>query len=352
MIVDRLSSYLRTGSCIASSFLKGYVSDCLYIAYPSQEKPSLANKICFVFKTCTLPLQLVLYGAAIVFDNIATKLSSRTYYKLEGQLNTVAGEMTIYSCNISMLDYGISAIDGLSRPSERISAVAKKILSSNATVICLQEVSFYHAKLLWQELKKEYCQGYTRTVDVMPYSLIDSGLFIASKVPIQQIRYFSLSNSGFIPRGVVAVCYEDYWILNTHLSSKDKLERKQQFQELINICNSLCQEKNVPCFVCMDGNIERTADPYDEFSSLDVNEFFLLPQSDNEGFSVSLENATAVDSFLKDNPKPIYIDYVLCYRPSAQHVEFSTQLDRLFSFDESLLRLSDHHAIVAKIEII
>ncbi|NDD58795.1 MAG: hypothetical protein EBZ47_06040 [Chlamydiae bacterium] len=342
MKVD-LSTHLKKVSCYAGSFLKGYVADCMYYIYAREGN----THISLVAKTLILPLLITFHLAAVILDKISMLFSSEKYQKLDGKSVDMLEEISIYSCNVSMLDYGISALDGLSRPKERISDIAGKILSSKASFVCLQELSFANALVLWDQIKHEYNQGYTRIIDSMPYSLMDTGLFVASKASFDQVLYFPLPYKGGIPRAVVALRHTDYWMLNTHFSLNPE-ERKKQFHELIHICHQLYLQRNLPCFVCMDGNIERTADAADEFNLLGFPQFFLLPESEST-FSLSLDSATAVDSFLYPHPKAVHIDYVLCYLPSAQQIRFSNQLDRYFSYQEGSKRLSDHHAIITKI---
>ena len=188
-------------------------------------------------------------------------MQQRPYNYLKGTLEEkqdIKNSYSVFSANLCILSYGIATLGGVRSASSRIDEAADAILTADADFICLQEMSMAPSLELFEKIKSRYAHGFTR-IGPMPTNRMNSGLFFASKYPIEEVQYRSLPDNGPIARGVFCVKTKTGWIINAHLRSGSSPEvtqlRKKQLQEISVISENLSQEGTIPCFLFMDSNL-------------------------------------------------------------------------------------------------
>lgn len=260
---------------------------------------------------------------------------------------------------------------------ERVVPLADKILSVDADVVCLQEIHAEDAsESLYELLKDRYSHFYTAIGPrVLGFSLeslgLPSGLFIASKYPIEkpQFTQFSVSgvqmNYGFfdflIKNGNDPIGH----IYTTHMQSL----KYRQFEEIRAVQLSEILEKmendsklvdcKVPFFLCGDFNIPLG---WDEPGSALIEAYF-EDDYNRDQVDANAENRTCTDYFTnyffsptKDREEidPYFqiIDYALLHRSlgSSNH-EIKTVQVRMNDLDHPEMAISDHHGLLTTIKL-
>lgn len=259
--------------------------------------------------------------------------------------------------NLCMLPYGIASLGGLSSPVNRIDRIAKKILETDADFVCLQEIHFPYALQLWDAIENSYSVGFTR-IGPMPSSGIGTSLFFASKYPVSETIYHPLTDPGPIARGVFAAKTETGWILNAHLSSDSPEVRKQQIREIADFCQELLEKERIPCFICLDSNIQRIGGKEDEYARSGIEEHFINTRNFLEPFVLSSETATytaCLGEEARGKPRPEsistafeHVDYVLCYTPSFPGGTFTSSILPAFDLSDPENSLSDHQGVLVR----
>lgn len=217
------------------------------------------------------PLSVCLFGIAGVLDTLRQRCSKLSFTRLEGSAPIKEGEPSkIATFNVCMLFGGLGIkFGGQDLVSKRIARVAKKIIDSGADVVCLQEVSPPAARLLFNELKKVYRFGIER-INPETWLTLDSGLFVVSKLPIQNPQVISIPLAARMKRALFTFQSGSVKIGTTHLEpgneAPDIAMRKKQMGEIL---------KHDVDILIGDLNIERGA----EFQSSGLAERF------KDGFS-------------------------------------------------------------------
>ncbi len=259
---------------------------------------------------------------------------------------------------------------------ERVSALADKILSADADVVCLQEVHAEDAsQALFELLKDRYSHFYTAIGPrVLGFSLeslgLPSGLFVASKYPIErpQFTLFSLSgvqmNYGFfdflISNGKDTMGH----IYTTHMQSL----KYHQFEEIRAVQlgqilkkmedDAKSDDRKVPFFLCGDFNIPFG---WGEPGSALIDAYF--EDDYNQGRAeVNGANRTCTDYFTnhffsptknRDEIDPYFqiIDYALLHRSlGSSGYEIKTVQVPMNDLDQPETALSDHHGLLTTVK--
>ncbi|MBS0653514.1 MAG: endonuclease/exonuclease/phosphatase family protein [Verrucomicrobia bacterium] len=316
-----------------------------------------------------------------------TDLSSRhemtPYRYLKGQapekVASPGSEFTVLSLNTCFVPGRYPYLFGgvLLPWKDRVSALADKILSVNADVVCLQEVHAEDASnALYEELKKEYSHFYTAIGPrVLGFSLeslgLPSGLFIASKYPIEnpQFTLFSLSgvqmNYGFFDFQIKCGNDPIGHIYTTHMQSLkyhqfDQIRAAQLSQILEKMeDDSKLTHRNVPFFLCGDFNIPLGSDE----PGLELINAYFEDDYNRDQDAVNAENRTCTDYFTNyffsptknfGEIEPYFqiIDYALLHRylGSSEH-EIKTLQVRMNDLHQPEMAISDHHGLLTTIKL-
>lgn len=178
--------------------------------------------------------------------------------KTRYNMKKIYNPLTICSYNVNLLF--------LDMYQNRIHDLVEEILECGADIVCLQECFQSEANRLFRKLlKKKYIYFCDDQLDI-PFYNVNSGLFIASVYPLDNI-YFetyrdsanvdSLSHKGFLscrvvtPTHMISIC-------NTHLQSDYIYGKYQEIREK-QVCQLLAYLSNVNSsyILCGDWNIDR-----------------------------------------------------------------------------------------------
>ena len=213
----------------------------IFCAGPKENR-GLSEKIQFIVSTLFYlvisPLTLCLFSAAGVLDALKQKIHKTPFTLLKGSAPVKErGDISLLTWNVCMLFGGLPLPFGGMRPvSKRISGVARKIIESKADIVCLQEVSPPAAHRLYASLKNEYKYFYTR-INPDPWLMLDSGLFVASKVPIENPHVIKIPLAARMKRALFAFQVGSLKFGTTHLEpgndQADKSIRKRQILEIL-----------------------------------------------------------------------------------------------------------------------
>ncbi len=312
------------------------------------------------------------------FKSPTPEKSCKQKYPLEG-----LSILTLNSCfvptNFPFLFGGV-----YSPWQQRVSLLAKKILSLDADVVCLQEIHAEDASLaLYDQLKSKYTYFYGAIGPrVLGFSLntlgLPSGLFVASKYPIEKPRFTLFTKSGFpmnygffdfvLKNGDTPIGH----LYTTHLQSLDYPQfdqiRASQLQQILDQMHSDldAEKQKTPFFLCGDLNI-----PYGskEPGEALIRAHFYDDYNKNQQ-QIDETSSTCTDYFTNylfsssKNPDEIdpnfqIIDYALLLRsvPSPnQHssnegYRMTTAKIPMHDLKKPDSAISDHHALLSSIKL-
>ncbi|MBI3236551.1 MAG: endonuclease/exonuclease/phosphatase family protein, partial [Chlamydiales bacterium] len=278
------------------------------------------------------------------------------------------GKFSVFSANIICFPGELPYLyGGISPWKGRIDSIVKKILASQADLICLQEVWDPEAmRMLVDLLKGNYSYfvyevgdpAGTLQVDRMGYN---SGLFIASKLELEEIdfRLFKRSIPENSKRGMLScVCRlgeSRVAFITTHLQHGDEEEMKRVRKEQLLSCHARLDEligkgANAWGFLAGDLNVDSFSKELEESR---MGELFVL----NRVLLPKEKAATATNYFTDlvrtpvDRRKDVAVSLELldyCIRPASCLKRASSVQRRipLFSVDAPSSALSDHHALL------
>ncbi|HSX12904.1 MAG TPA: endonuclease/exonuclease/phosphatase family protein [Chlamydiales bacterium] len=263
---------------------------------------------------------------------------------------------------------------------KRVSPLAEKILSINADVVCLQEVHAEDASYaLYEKLKNDYSYFYMAMGPrVLGFSLdtlgLPSGLFVASKYPIENPQFTLFSTSGFpmnygffdfiVKNGKTSIGH----IYTTHTQSLNYDQfaqiRALQLKQILEKMESdlAVKDEAIPFFLCGDLNIPFGSQ---EPGELLIRTYFYDDYNKNQE-PINESNRTCTDYFTNyffspdKNPKQVdpnfqIIDYALLLRslPSVhqlcQKCDISTVQIPMNDLRKPESAISDHHALLTTI---
>ena len=303
----------------------------LVVTDSPKEKRPLLEKIHYAttsfFHALMSPISLILWGTAGAIDSVTT---SPSFTFLEGSGEAKNGPIKkIITWNVCMLFGGMPIpFGGVAPVHERIAEVSKKIISTDADIVCLQEVSPPAAHMLYQKLKSKYKYFYTR-INPDTWLTLDSGLFVASKVAIQDPKVVPLPSSDMLKRALFTFKAGDYEILTTHLETGSAQEK--QLDVILETTKNI---KNNTLFLG-DFNIARG----DDFQKSGLTEIFK---------DLYKGATTATDYFsaqVRDIPP---IDYSIDYILSTNDLRI--KISTIEGYQIPVWADSDHHLLAAEIE--
>lgn len=279
-------------------------------------------------------------------------------------------EVTILSLNTCFLPNDLSYVYAGIRPwKKRVDAVADIVVSSQADVICLQEVFTEDASFaLYQKLKEHYAHFYLSIAPrTLGFSLdligFPSGLFIASKYPIEKPCFTSFSFSDFpINHGFFDFILKNEkgafaHIYTTHLRPLSEFAhiRLRQLEEiLVKMEDASLKSKNVPFILCGDLNIPQGSG---ELAEILLQSHFYNDYN-KENLPVTEENSTYTDSFFnsflskfeeKRGTTFEILDYVLLLKSSPFTIE--TSRISTYVLENPDRPPTDHHALLTKLKL-
>jgi endonuclease/exonuclease/phosphatase family metal-dependent hydrolase len=314
----------------------GRALECMfsYAPFKAGYKKSLAEKVQFVFTTifyvAIIPLSLTLFGVALSVNGIRQMCNKHRFTYLEGSALEKKGSLkTILTWNVCALFGGLCIpFGGMAPFAKRASLIARKIIDTNADLVALQEVSPPAADMLYRKLRKEYKHFYVR-INPDPLLTLDSGLFIASKVKLNDPTVISLPLAGRMKRAFFSFHVNEYNFLTTHLepgtSEADVSMRQRQVAALFT--HVVPSEKTV---IMGDLNIERGR----EFEKSGLASRFV---DRYEG------EPTATDHFIGKVDEHQSIDYIL----TTPDLKLDISMNEGFNLDGPAL--SDHHMLIANL---
>ena len=279
---------------------------------------------------------------------ICTSLLAAPFKTKEGDLppQKVSESFTIFSLNTLFLPFPVSYFtDGMPPWPDRIDGIIAKIQEHDPDIICLQEVySNLAARKLIKKLKSRYAVFY---YDIDPkWVTLNSGLFVASKFPIQNPTYRSYTHTQKgVARG--AFFFETAFarLVNTHLDANPSRNGALQNAQLAQLVQWLDQKT----FIAGDINIAWGTPSYD--LSL-LKAAFFDPYNENRVYCSPVD-ATCSEVFNKwtkpSGPEYVIYDYILYYGEPAPTMH--TTLVPFYSLHNKTPPLSDHQGLLTTVTL-
>jgi endonuclease/exonuclease/phosphatase family metal-dependent hydrolase len=235
---------------------------------------------------------------------------------------------------------------GVTPARERIEAVANKILQEDPDLFVAQEVHVGPAAALYEQLKGTYAHFYTR---ILPSALLgfDSGLFIASKRPIEgSFRVIPLPPGEVIHRAAAVFDAGPCGLGITHLSAGTGVQAESvRAQQMATIVSAIQERAAKPFLLLGDLNIERTGD---EYRRLNIARDFT---NGYEPAAFEPETATCTNLFTEQHRGTLgaekislyqlyeWIDYALLWKRAGGIRDFVTRLIPVYPIsDHNFLR--------------
>jgi endonuclease/exonuclease/phosphatase family metal-dependent hydrolase len=292
--------------------------------------------------------------------NVEPKTSSQETLKESG--------LTIFNLNICFAPGELAYIHGGVAPwQERVTPLADKILLVDADVVCLEEMHPVDANYaLYEKLKDTYAYFYLaigpRPLGFSIHTLgLPSGLFVASKYPIEEPHFtlFSVTglqmNYGFFDCIIKNANTPIAHLYTTHLQSLsyekfDHIRALQLEQILEKIRSDISKQKEIPYFLCGDLNI-----PYGskEPSETLIQTHFYNSYNAKHPGEVIPANSTCTNYFsnvflskIKPNQEPLFeiLDYALLFNQPTGYTIDTIRI-QANDLDHPESALSDHHGL-------
>ncbi len=254
---------------------------------------------------------------------------------------------------------------GVSPWANRIDSIVAKIISSQADVVCLQEIwNGKIGKALAEKLKKRFnyfiYDAGNQYGTLSPEEIgFNSGLFIASKIPLDTVSFIPFTRMkpmiAGIKRGAIrakiTVGDAKWTMVATHLQAgcddDEEQIRKDELAECVEFLGS------DPGFIIGDLNINAFSN---EFQTSILSKNFFIPYLYNKS-AVNKHTATATDFFndLTHTPpadrkmiKPTFglFDYCAISKKTNGMKLIGQEKLTLFSIKDPSGALSDHHGII------
>lgn len=303
------------------------------------------------FSLSLFPFALILWAFGVLIDWLGDLISQKKYTELKGDSEVKETNLpTLMTFNVCMLPGALPVLFGGVRPArERLDELASFILEKDPDILFLQEMSFESALSLWGTIKGRYIKGFSR-IDPMSWLTLDTGLFIATKVPLIKEPFFiSLPTKGRIRRGAFCIETKDQVFFVTHLESgtseKDSKMREKQIEKILIEMKKI---RDKPVILLGDLNIHRKGEALDEYST-HLNPHFInfceITGEDTSTctnhFSASVRGKTIV----KESSE--HIDYALVFKSP---VSLSLEVSQIPTYDiKKGQALSDHKALFIRL---
>lgn len=330
---------------------------------------------------CT-PVSVPLALAAGIIGSAADKISPNPFIYYKGNASEkVSSDLPFKAktLNICSLFGGLpQAFGGLPPAHKRIDKLCQLIGESDPDVLLLQEASFGPGRALYSKLKDKYAHFYTKIgeIGLNPIAL-DSGLFIATKLPIiSKPRFIPFPNMTWFKRGAFCIETEKLRIYATHLSpgaaNTDAAQRKRELECIEGDIKKNSTEKTI--IIGGDFNLFYTPLTKREYDDLNISENFFDPYQRKYGdLDRSPDTATFVDvSSTRKNGEKVKLeflernDYFLIRQGSQNDLQYEIDLNRgsyslkpnngaassqePFILDESKGLVTDHRGLLLTIK--
>ncbi|MBS0652882.1 MAG: endonuclease/exonuclease/phosphatase family protein [Verrucomicrobia bacterium] len=283
--------------------------------------------------------------------------------------SSTLSELKVFTANIicfpGILPY---MYGGICPWEDRIDKMVEMIRSTEAEIVCLQEVWDPEAmRALIERLKTDYAHfiydagdpSGTLDVEKMGYN---SGLFIASKLPLEAVAFdrFYRSIPKISNRGALSAACEAgkqrIAFITTHLQHGNTLEMREVRKEQLHRCYALLTKASPSSdwgFLAGDLNIN-ALDP--EYQKSGLSDLFAIPYAADR-FRKKIEKATCTDYFNdlvltpfdqrnQIVPNHEILDYCIAPRSFNSPGKPIQTLIRLFSIDAPTQALSDHNGLL------
>lgn len=349
------------------------VRECKNNETPTSKKVFLASKTAF---SSMLMFPFAIAGLTLgqIFHFSGYLLSTKPYIHLKGLSNEkhLEKNLSFFQLNCCLTSGGFSQVfGGTTLPnSARVEKIAQTILENKPDLVCLQEVSdlndAYH---LYKKLSSEYSEFYFN-MGPTPFILKNnSGLFVASKVKIENPELHSFSDikgtEGMVNKCFLLFSTNEANFISTHLSpSKDDLRpkhseiqtRAKEQERILSALRQRSSQNQKPGFVSGDFNINCGSDEQRE--SLLFHEGYDQYNTNHKDASKS-DAATAESKFLTRHnwdhdkgarPQNLIIDYFLTFSKPEDRVLSKTVKIPTFDVNAPILALSDHAALMTLIK--
>ncbi len=290
-------------------------------------------------------------------------------------LQKFSEDLRVFTANIICFPEDLAWFyGGISPWPTRIQALTKIIEDTHAQIVCLQEVWDPAAmQALIQCLKKEYsffvCDAGDQFGTLDPYAIgLGCGVFIASKIPLDQVAFTSYPRS--IPakaaanRGALfAGCSMDgqkVVFIGTHLQHGDETINQSVRKEQLHLCYAglqaaIAKENSDSSWGFLMGDININAFSK-EFHESGMATLFSIPYIKGQN-AVTAANATATNYFIdlvntpykeRGEVDPAYelLDYCVSPVHSLLKISNTQQKIALFDIDHPEKALSDHQGIL------
>lgn len=308
--------------------------------------------VSFCAITAPVTVSLALVGALLLKVNDVVKQTSYTHFKGLAKEKEDTGDYRFMTLNGCMLWGGLSIpLGGMRPPSDRMDAMATKIKKEDPDVLVMQEVAFDSANQLYDKIKDNYAHFYTRIGPNPP--LMESGLFVASKYPVQAVGFIPFPGQLGIKRGAFWIETPKSYIFTTHMEfghdTASKNKRKGQFEQVWSQIEKFKEKK--PCFLMGDFNMDRTTSK--DYEELGINDKFHDPY-----FHTKIDGNTAtctnvIGAYILGDPPPKkpweLDDYALLAKGS--NYDLKTKLVETYDDDKPYQALTDHRGLLLEARV-
>ncbi len=285
---------------------------------------------------------------------------------------------TLLSLNTCFLPGNQTYLYGGMAPWEkRVTAIAEKIRTSGADLVCLQEVFAEDASdALFAALKDSYAYFYTsigpRPPGVAFETLgLPSGLFVASKYPLDDPHFTLPSASAFpinygcfdfvVKNGKTSLAHVYVAHLQPQFLPEYRRVRAAQLKEIVEkMRKDASKNGNMPFLLCGDLNIPcGSKEPAEAL----IEEHFYNAYTQNIK-SMGDKNWTSTDYFTNQyifpdksanavDPNFQILDYALLLKTSrAKNYSVETTLFPMYSLEKPDSSISDHHGLFTKVQLL
>lgn len=300
-------------------------------------------------------LKQVLHSLGAKFD-----LPSAPFEVREGKVaaRTNCDKLSVLTYNVcGLFDETPLIFGGVLPWKQRIERIVQTIESSEADVVCLQEVFDEELEeALYERLKEKYASFYTmiapRYLGFKPSTYgVRSGLMVFSKFPVDNARFDTISaENPYVNRGLFSFDVAGkVRIATTHLAAfrTPKLIKKrlEQITTVTELLQSMGEKK--PVLLCGDLNIAMTSgEPAEQF----INEKY---KTNYYAETVTQENCTYCDFtnfHWKENFRPKYtiLDYILHLKKTPA-VDITTKRINTWGQLPPFDAASDHMGLLAHV---
>lgn len=283
-----------------------------------------------------------------------------TYKRGQGKEKEAAKEISILNWNVCFFEGGLSMLFGGVLPwQDRIEKVAREIKLRGADIVCLQEVFSREASFeLYSLLAEEYAHFYLH-IGPKAYGFnsnnlgISSGLFIASKYPIENTSFTPFSpsetpkerNYGFFSLDIKNIAR----IITTHLQPGDSPKDIDYRFAQVEVILKSREKSSLPTFVCGDFNLENGSAEYQKviapyfinflkgtpWTCLELRDYYWKAHQDPSKFLALGVPYESIDYFLQIKGS------------STSSIEVETKIVEVNNPSRPAEALSDHQMLVS-----